>query len=220
MLLSQWKRRIWLLWTVPAVSSLTCLAVFGYMVDRRGLEGHARVAGAHVLDEIEQRATTLGRTAFYSPLTPGDGLRFSDDTEVHVRAATTTHAACDDACCTIDWTDEPAPVRGWVTARVPAHFALRKSEPHRERRRRCIARATALVLVNAPGRRHQSLDAGRREGRALHAARRRGRGEEADADGRAGKLTTPATAWRTQLYGATDWAMAMHRTRVQGRRDC
>ena len=59
-LLARWKRRIWLLWTVPVISAVTCLAVFGYMIVAEGWQGRTRVTGFTLLDEKEQRATTLG----------------------------------------------------------------------------------------------------------------------------------------------------------------
>src|SRR5205823_12860439 len=81
-LLSRWKRRIWLLWTVPLLSGFTVLAVFGYMLLSEGWSRHLRIETITVLDESTLRAATVGWTAFYSPVTPGDGLHFSYDTEV------------------------------------------------------------------------------------------------------------------------------------------
>ena len=129
--LTRFKRRIWLLWTVPALSLFFCFAVLGYMVVAEGWQGHARVGGITLLDEVEKRATTLGRTGFYSPVTPGDGLRFSDTTEVQILGD--ENAAWTNTC-SIDWTNEQHLSRGWVTARVPAFFTLRKSETVRRER--------------------------------------------------------------------------------------
>jgi hypothetical protein len=128
LLLARWKRRIWLLWTVPLISLLTCTAVFGYMVIVEGWQGRARVTAFTLLDEAEQRATTLGRSACYSPLTPGDGLHFGQDTLVTVQGAdaSDTSTACD-----LDWTRDQHLVRGWVSARVPAHFQLCRCEVKR-----------------------------------------------------------------------------------------
>src|SRR5438034_7340094 len=81
-ILNRHNRRIWMLWTVPVVSFFTCVLVFGFMVVTEGWQGHVVLASVTLLDEVEKRATTMGRTAFYSPLTPGDGLRFSPETEV------------------------------------------------------------------------------------------------------------------------------------------
>jgi hypothetical protein len=146
-LLTRQNRRIWMLWTVPVISFFTCLAVFGYMVVAEGWQGHAGVTGLTILDEVEKRATTLGRTAFYSPLTPSDGVRFSTETEMQPLGA--EHSS-NNSTCIIDWTTDQHLVRGWVSARVPAHFMLRKSEPRREGVK--VSReGNSLVLVNRLG---------------------------------------------------------------------
>jgi hypothetical protein len=130
-LLTRWKRRIWLLWTVPAISLVTCMAVFAYMIVAEGWQGRAVVTAFTVLDEKEQRATTLGRTAYYSPLTPGSGLHFPLATEITLLGVGDYNASGSE--CSLDWTRDQHLRSGWVSARVPAHFQIRKSEPRRER---------------------------------------------------------------------------------------
>jgi len=150
------KRRIWLLWTTPLISLVTCLIVFGYMLLSEGWEGHLRSETLTLLDESSHldesphRATTIGWTAIYSPLTPSDGLHFSYDTEVmtqrmHEGRQGGTHS------CTIDWSRDQHFAAGWVEARVPAHFKIRKSEARRERV--AIHRETdqKLSMVNGLG---------------------------------------------------------------------
>jgi hypothetical protein len=136
-LLSRWKRKLLLLATVPALSLVTCLAVFGYMLLSEGWEGHARIEGVTLLDEGTRRAVSFGWEGFYSPLTPSDGLHFSRETEVAGVFGETDpmryrHSEGGSAC-TMDWTDDQHLISGWVTARVPAHFAVRKAETRRER---------------------------------------------------------------------------------------
>ena len=127
--LSRKKRRIWMLWTTPAISLITCLAVFAYATFAEGWNRHARTDGLTLLDERSQRATTIGWTAFYSGLTPSDGLHFGYESELTPLAESmTTNIAR-----TIDWTHDQHLANGWVTARVPAHFMIRKSEMRRER---------------------------------------------------------------------------------------
>ena len=127
--LSRKKRRIWMLWTTPAISLITCLAVFTYATFAEGWNRHARTDGLTLLDERSQRATTIGWTAFYSGLTPSDGLHFGYETELTPLAESmTTNIAR-----TVDWTHDQHLANGWVTARVPAHFMVRKSEMRRER---------------------------------------------------------------------------------------
>ena len=80
--LTRTRRRIWLLWTVPAFSLVTCVLLFGYMMLTEGWHGHVRADSVTVLDEARQRGATVGWLGFYSPTTPGGGLQFSDDTEL------------------------------------------------------------------------------------------------------------------------------------------
>jgi hypothetical protein len=130
--LARKQRRIWMLWTVPAISLTTCLAVFGYMLLVEGWQGHLRTESMTLLDETAHRATTLGWTAFYSPVTPGDGLRFSTDTELSIQGLEYSYGG-GGSSCTLDWSEDQHLARGWVNARVPASFMVRKSEARRER---------------------------------------------------------------------------------------
>jgi hypothetical protein len=132
LVLTRLKRRIWLLWTTPVLSLFTCLAVFGYMLLSEGWSGQLRSETLTLLDETTHRATTIGWTGAYSPLTPSDGLHFSRETEV---APQRYNEGRDGGArsCTIDWSQDQHFVTGWVEARIPAHFKVRKSELRRER---------------------------------------------------------------------------------------
>jgi hypothetical protein len=152
MLLARRGKKIWLLWTVPAISLATCLAVSGYAFWMEGWSGHARTEVMTILDETAHQATTIGWTAFYAPLTPGDGLRFSYDTEVTPRLPWNwTHRGGGGTIRTVDWTSDQHLASGWVTARVPAHFMVRKSETRRERLVVKRGPSGALTVVNGLG---------------------------------------------------------------------
>jgi hypothetical protein len=130
--LSRLKKRIWMLWTTPLISLATCVAVFGYMLISEGWEGQLRTDTLTLLDETTHRATTIGWTGVYSPLTPSDGLHFSYETEV-ISQRFLEGEAGGARSCTIDWSQDQHLAAGWVEARVPAHFKVRKSELRRER---------------------------------------------------------------------------------------
>ena len=145
--LSRKKRRIYMLWTIPAISAITCLAVFLYATFAEGWNRHARTEGLTILDERDHRATTIGWTAFYSGLTPGDGLHFGYETELTPLAdSMNTNLAR-----TVDWTHDQHLANGWVTARVPAHFMVRKSEIRRERITVRRGDDPRLTIVNGLG---------------------------------------------------------------------
>ena len=152
-LLSRYKRRIWLWWNVPAISLLTCLAVFGYSVFSEGWSGHGKIASVTLLDQRTHRATTFGYASYFCPLTPSSGPRFSAETEVvllgeeqdrYRRTREVPEARH------VDWSSDQHLVSGWIRARVPAYFQFRKNE---DRRERLIFAATgdAPTVVNALG---------------------------------------------------------------------
>jgi hypothetical protein len=150
--LARKNRRLWLLWTVPAISLVTCLAVFGYMLAVEGWRGHRRVASLTLLDGHSHRATTIAWAGYYSPLTPGDGLHFGPDTEVALQNATEYRFGRPSAnAYTLDWGQDQHLARGWVQPRVPAHFMLRKSEVRRERVTVARGADGGLSVVNGLG---------------------------------------------------------------------
>jgi len=150
--LSRKGKRIWMLWTVPAISFLTCAAVSAYSLLAEGLGAHARTEGLTILDEGSHRATTIGLTAFYSPLTPGEGLHFGYETELtpEVRSeyGDWDRQTADRG---LDWTYDQHLAKAWVTARVPAHFMLRKSDVRRERVAVRAGAGGSLGVVNGLG---------------------------------------------------------------------
>ena len=127
--LSRKNRRIWLLWTTPVISLVTCLAVFAYATFAEGWKRQIRTEGLTILDERVRRATTIGWTAFYSALTPSEGLHFGYETEL----TPAPQSMITNSPRTVDWTHDQHLASGWVTARVPSHFMVRKSETRRER---------------------------------------------------------------------------------------
>jgi hypothetical protein len=129
--LSRTNRRTWLLWTIPAISLLTCMMVFAYSFAREGVTPDTRIAGITILDQANRRAATIGLTAFYCPLTPSQGLFFGPDTEATPLVEASMYGR--GTSREVDWTQGQHFGRGWVSARVPAHFYLRKAETRRER---------------------------------------------------------------------------------------
>jgi len=128
--LNRRKRRTWMLWTVPAISFATTLLVFAYSLLREGVTPDTRIAGLTILDQAGHHATTVGATGFYCPLTPGGGLHFDPGTEATPLVSIGNNSG---PSREMDWSQSQHFSRGWVSARVPAIFHLRKSETRRER---------------------------------------------------------------------------------------
>ena len=131
--LARRKRKIWMLWTVPLIALATCLAIASFSVFGEGWSATARTESLTLLDETAHRATTIGWTAFYSPITPSEGLHFSYDTELDPQFQPWYGSRGGGTGTTVDWTNDQHLASGWVLARVPAFFKLRKSETRRER---------------------------------------------------------------------------------------
>lgn len=147
--LSRLKRRTWMLWTIPAISFLTCMLVFAYSLLSEGVTPSVRLESLTLLDQANRRATTLGAIAYYCPLTPAQGLRFDYETEVTPLVEQWSFGGSANAR-EVDWTQGQHLQRGWLTARVPAHFFVRKSETRRERLQVENAHGQ-LIVVNGLG---------------------------------------------------------------------
>lgn len=152
--LSRMNRRTWLLWTIPAISFVTCLSVFAYSFLREGVTPDTRISGLTILNQSTWRAASIGYTAFYCPLTPSQGLFFGSDTEATPLVERWNYRSGTDR--EMDWTQGQHLGRGWVSARVPAHFELRKSETRRERLE-IENQNGQLTVVNGLGATIQSL---------------------------------------------------------------
>ncbi|MFW6171178.1 MAG: hypothetical protein ACODAD_11865, partial [Planctomycetota bacterium] len=133
-LLSRIKRRIWIWWNVPAMSLATCLIVFVYSVASEGITGQGKRATLTLLDERCHRATTIGYVSYYCPLTPSSGPRFDVDTDVALLSEEDSGLRSPrDNLRVVDWTRDQHLSSGWVRARVPTYFQIRKNEDRRER---------------------------------------------------------------------------------------
>ena len=151
-LLYRLRRRLLLFVTTPAVSLLTCGLVFTYALFSEGISARYRLMSLTVLDEPHRRATTVGWLAFYSPLTPRGGLRFSYYTELSPQFGwgDPYTVRSEGRALNVDWTECQHLTGGWIRPRIPLHFRLRKSEPRRERLK--VRRdASGLTVVNGLG---------------------------------------------------------------------
>ena len=131
--LARRRKKIWMLWTVPVIALVACLAVTGFALLGEGVDATSRTESFTILDESSHRATTVGWTAFYAPIAPREGLHFGYDTELSPVAPDHWRYRGGWAERTIDFSNDQHLDSGWVTARVPAYFKFRKSETRRER---------------------------------------------------------------------------------------
>lgn len=167
--LQKMKRRTWLLWTIPSISILTAGTVALYAIVAEGFDTVGRIECITILDESDHLATTLGRMAFYAPLTLSSALRFSPETEV--TPIPEGFGIGSSEIVTIDWTRGQDLAGGWVKARLPAHFRIRKCELRRERIDFTRDPSGALMAVNGLGCAIERLWVADRTGRIYMAAK-------------------------------------------------
>ncbi|HKQ79660.1 MAG TPA: hypothetical protein VJ810_38560 [Blastocatellia bacterium] len=152
--LARRRKKIWMLWTVPAIALVTCLTITGFALLGEGVSATSRVEAFTILDESSHRASTIGWTAFYAPITPSEGLHYSYDTELTPVAPESWNyyrsgGGAGDR--TIDLSNDQHFDSGWVTARVPAYFKFRKSETRRERLTITQSENDSISVVNGLG---------------------------------------------------------------------
>lgn len=129
-ILARKKRQIWMLWTVPALSLATCIWVLVYALMSEGITPYFRMRTLTLLDERNTEAASIGHMGCYCPLTPGDGLRFSLNTEVDPLLVNRHQGGQGRR---VVWAEDQVLGAGWVESRVPAYFGLRKPGLQRER---------------------------------------------------------------------------------------
>lgn len=128
--LSILKKRIWLLWTVPLTSVVASMLVLGINFFQEGFVRHYSSASTTVLDQRRGEAVTFGYVGFYSTLTPSGGITFENTTEA-------TH--CFDRGDgnrrfeIVNVGGSQNFTRGWINARLPSYYAVRKVQPRLER---------------------------------------------------------------------------------------
>ena len=189
LVLARLNRRIWLLWTTPALAAVTSLIVIAYGFLSEGITPTIRTEGLTLLDQSTRRACTLASSAFYCPLTPLGGLRYGVEVEVVPRINRFGRAGVGGSR-SLDWSNDQHLTSGWVSPRVPAYFMLRISETRSERVDVRPDGNGGLTAINGLGARIQRLTVADREG-AVYVA----------TDVAAGELTVLERAKGTRKLG-------------------
>jgi hypothetical protein len=129
-LLARWRRRMWLLVTVPALALLATAGVTAYAWLGEGVVRERSTLSLTLLDEGSHRAAIWSLAGVYATFTPGEGLRYSGRTEVTPLLGNTLGAP---GLFGVDWSSEQRLVPGWLVARTPLHLLSRRLELRRER---------------------------------------------------------------------------------------
>jgi len=210
--LAKYKKRMWLLWTVPTFSLLTCLAVWVYATAAEGWSGHERVKTVTILDQRNLTATTIGWAAFYAPITPGGGLTYAMSTELTPQIGRFSgrfrfgYGGDSGRPRTVDLDNGQHLATGWIVARVPAHFQVRKTaDTVRQRLNFRGSAAAGFEVVNGLGVDVQQLTFADAAGN-LYAAGPIPAGQTAKLNARPGQAKAGHDAWRW-IY-ENDWVGA------------
>jgi hypothetical protein len=197
--LARKQRRMWMLWTVPAFSLITCLVIWGVNIFAEGFGTDQRTLALTLLDQRTMTATSLGWTAYYAPLAPGDGLRFGRATELTPQIG--IHHTTSGWARTLRWSDDQHLESGWIRSRVPAHFRFRRSATFVRERLTFSRQADGTVrVVNGLGAAVERLTYADERG-ALYTLDRLGAGAgramQRARGGRGTVRSTPDQPWRT-----------------------
>jgi len=201
--LARRRKKIWMLWTVPAIALVTCLAVTGFALFGEGVSATSRAEAFTILDESSHRASTIGWIAFYAPITPSEGLHFSYDIELTPVTPQTWSYYGRGGERTIDLSNDQHLDSGWVTARAPAYFKFRKSETRRERLTIRHEGDGAISVVNGLGAEVRKLWLADRNGE-IYSANEIRAGAEAKLSLTNRKLVDYRAGMR-ELFTSNDW---------------
>ena len=202
--LARRRKKIWMLWTVPAIALLTCIVITAFALFGEGVSATSRTESLTILDESSHRASTIGWTAFYAPLTPGEGLHFSNETELlPLIPSSYSYGRGGGADRSIDYTNDQHLDAGWITARSPTYFKFRKSETRRERLTIRQSGNDSVTVVNGLGADLRELWFAGRNGR-IYSAKQIQAGAETKMLPTNLKLVVDATVLRA-LYIDSGW---------------
>ena len=160
--LNRRKKRIWMLWTVPVISAITCGLVFLFSLLSEGVRPSRSTLSYTLLDQSSGRAATIGAVGVYAPLTPGAGFRFDSDTEVRPVSSADMNGQ-------ITYGTDQHYTRGWARARVPLYFELRRSETTKLRLQVQSVGKQEAVVVNGLGHPLEALWLTDKDGKVFHA---------------------------------------------------
>ncbi|MDJ0835732.1 MAG: hypothetical protein QNK37_04400 [Acidobacteriota bacterium] len=199
LVLARRGKRIWLLWTVPAISLVATLTVVVFAVFSEGTATRQRLESITLLDEQNHMATTLGLGGIYSPLTRDSGLHFPKDADVHP-----DFQYIESGFLSVDWSRDQNLAAGWVRSRLPFYYKVRHTESRRER---LVVTGSGenLEVVNGLGADIEMLYVAGEDGR-LYAAESIAAGARAKLGGLSLPVTGEPESIRS-LY-LSDWSLA------------
>ncbi|MDR1142295.1 MAG: hypothetical protein LBL62_11420, partial [Planctomycetaceae bacterium] len=130
--LSLIKRRIWLMWTVPLTSLVAGVLVLGVSLLQEGFVRQSSSATYTILNQQREEAITFGFVGFYSTLTPR-GIIFAPETEA-TACLPRGYGNTKSLEISIQNGGNQFLTHGWISARIPSYFVVRKAQSQRKER--------------------------------------------------------------------------------------
>ena len=148
--LRRMRRRLWMVWILPASALVLCLFAFIWSYVSEGFYGAANIRSVAILNQKTGRASSIGWAGFYSPLTDGGGLTFSASTVLQPQWQNLDYSE-ESRSVSIDWTNGQHLTDGWLLAKTPLHFRFWKVEPRREKVALRLDSSGTATATNALG---------------------------------------------------------------------
>lgn len=150
---ARYNKRLWIFVTIPLAALVFSLGVFGYTIVADGINAWGRASSLTILDQRQGHATTLAWLGYYAPLQPSDGFMFDEDTEITPQTGDDTwgYSRSEAASHVVDWSQGQHLASGWISARVPTHLVVRKSQARREKLVVSRADDGTITVVNGLG---------------------------------------------------------------------
>lgn len=124
-------KKIWVFFTVPAVSLICCLLIVGYYMIFERSTLLVKKSSLTFLDERYNRALTFGSLAVFSSANRPAGFNFTFDTEVMEMKKRTYRTRDGNKFINLDGSQNLAD--GWIRPKIPVYLHLRKIQTCRER---------------------------------------------------------------------------------------
>ena len=116
-----WKRRVWLIWTIPLTSLVASFTVLGLVVFSEGIKTVTSVKSVTILDQRRGEAMTSGIVGFYRTFSPPGGIVYSNSTEV-----TPVVGNMEGLSLGLQTAGSQHLTQNWIRPRIPSFFYLRK----------------------------------------------------------------------------------------------
>ena len=124
LVLGFWKRRVWLIWTIPLTSVVASFTVLGLVVFSEGIKTVTSVKSVTILDQRRGEAMTSGIAGFYRTFSPPGGIVYSNSTEV-----TPIIGNMEGFSLGLQTKGSQHLTQNWIRPRIPSFFYLRKVAP-------------------------------------------------------------------------------------------